>query len=138
MIKVGDTLPSATLYEYSEVEGNGCSLGPNPVDLLQASAGKTDARARDHHDIACEADQRQQPVIEARKRKQGGIGRPAAKTDAGIKQSRAQKGGDQPDRHRRARLKRAVAVLILLARPTRAWRIAANLALPFCRIAKLL
>ena len=41
MIKVGDTLPQATLMEYSEVEGNGCSLGPNLVDVTQASAGKT-------------------------------------------------------------------------------------------------
>ena len=41
MIKVGDTLPAATLSEYSEVEGNGCSLGPNPVDVTTASAGKT-------------------------------------------------------------------------------------------------
>lgn len=41
MIKVGDTLPAATLMEYSEVEGNGCSIGPNPVDVLKASAGKT-------------------------------------------------------------------------------------------------
>ena len=41
MIKVGDTLPSATLYEYSEVEGNGCSIGPNPVDVAKAAAGKT-------------------------------------------------------------------------------------------------
>jgi len=41
MIKVGDTLPAATLMEYVEVEGNGCSLGPNPVDVVQASAGKT-------------------------------------------------------------------------------------------------
>ena len=41
MIKVGDTLPSATLMEYSEVEGNGCSIGPNPVDVAKASAGKT-------------------------------------------------------------------------------------------------
>ena len=41
MIKVGDTLPSATLMEYSEVEGGGCSLGPNPVDVSQAAAGKT-------------------------------------------------------------------------------------------------
>ena len=41
MIKVGDTLPATTLMEFSEVEGNGCSLGPNPVDVLQASAGKT-------------------------------------------------------------------------------------------------
>ena len=41
MIKVGDTLPAATLMEYAEVEGNGCSIGPNPVDVLKASAGKT-------------------------------------------------------------------------------------------------
>ena len=41
MIKVGDTLPSATLMEYSEVEGNGCSIGPNPVDVVKATAGKT-------------------------------------------------------------------------------------------------
>ena len=41
MIKVGDTLPAVTLMEYVEVEGNGCSLGPNPVDVAQASAGKT-------------------------------------------------------------------------------------------------
>ena len=41
MIKVGDTLPAATLLEYVEVEGNGCRLGPNPVDVAQASAGKT-------------------------------------------------------------------------------------------------
>jgi peroxiredoxin len=27
--------------EYVEVEGNGCSLGPNPVDVIAASAGKT-------------------------------------------------------------------------------------------------
>lgn len=41
MIKVGDNLPSATLMEYIEVEGNGCSIGPNPVDIVQATAGKT-------------------------------------------------------------------------------------------------
>ena len=41
MIKVGDTLPAVTLMEYVEVEGDGCSLGPNPVDTVQASAGKT-------------------------------------------------------------------------------------------------
>ncbi|MEY4645577.1 MAG: peroxiredoxin [Hylemonella sp.] len=41
MIKVGDKLPSATLMEYSEVEGNGCSIGPNPVDVSKALAGKT-------------------------------------------------------------------------------------------------
>jgi peroxiredoxin len=41
MIKVGDALPQVTLQEYSEVEGEGCSLGPNPVDVVGASAGKT-------------------------------------------------------------------------------------------------
>ena len=41
MIKVGDNLPASTLMEYSEVEGGGCSLGPNPVDVAKASAGKT-------------------------------------------------------------------------------------------------
>ncbi len=41
MIKVGDTLPATTLMEFSEVEGNGCSLGPNPVDVAKATAGKT-------------------------------------------------------------------------------------------------
>ncbi len=41
MIKVGDTLPSATLMEFHDVEGGGCSIGPNPVDVSMASAGKT-------------------------------------------------------------------------------------------------
>jgi glutaredoxin/glutathione-dependent peroxiredoxin len=41
MIKVGDTLPSATLMEFSDVEGEGCSLGPNAIDVAKATAGKT-------------------------------------------------------------------------------------------------
>jgi glutaredoxin/glutathione-dependent peroxiredoxin len=41
MIQVGDTLPSATLMEYIDVEGEGCSIGPNPVDVGKATAGKT-------------------------------------------------------------------------------------------------
>src|SRR6218665_1722884 len=41
MIKVGDSLPATTLMEYSEVEGEGCSIGPSPVDVAKASAGKT-------------------------------------------------------------------------------------------------
>lgn len=40
MLKIGDTLPSATVYEYIEVEGNGCSLGPNAFDVAKACAGK--------------------------------------------------------------------------------------------------
>ena len=41
MIQVGDTLPAAVLMEYSEVEGEGCSIGPNAVDVANATAGKT-------------------------------------------------------------------------------------------------
>ncbi|RYF15780.1 MAG: peroxiredoxin [Comamonadaceae bacterium] len=41
MIKVGDQLPDVTLQEYSEVEGNGCSIGPNPVKVRDAAKGKT-------------------------------------------------------------------------------------------------
>jgi peroxiredoxin len=40
MIKVGDALPSTTLFEYIEVEGEGCSLGPNAFDVSKAVAGK--------------------------------------------------------------------------------------------------
>ncbi len=42
MIKIGDSLPATTLMEYSEVEGEGCSIGPNPVlPVDKATAGKT-------------------------------------------------------------------------------------------------
>lgn len=41
MIQVGDTLPAVTLMEYMETEGEGCSIGPNPVDTTKAMAGKT-------------------------------------------------------------------------------------------------
>ncbi|MFM8665608.1 MAG: peroxiredoxin [Betaproteobacteria bacterium] len=41
MIKVGDKLPSATLFEFIEVEGNGCSLGPNAFEVQKSTAGKT-------------------------------------------------------------------------------------------------
>ena len=41
MIKVGDTLPATTLMEFSEVEGECCSIGPNAVDVAKATAGKT-------------------------------------------------------------------------------------------------
>jgi glutaredoxin/glutathione-dependent peroxiredoxin len=41
MIKIGDTIPASTLMEFVEVEGNGCSIGPNAVDVAKASAGKT-------------------------------------------------------------------------------------------------
>lgn len=41
MIEVGQRLPATTLYEYIEVETEGCSIGPNPVDGAKAAAGKT-------------------------------------------------------------------------------------------------
>jgi peroxiredoxin len=41
MLKVGDKLPAGSLQEFIEVEGNGCSLGPNSFDIEKATAGKT-------------------------------------------------------------------------------------------------
>ena len=41
MIKVGDKLPAGTLNEFIEIEGNGCSIGPNSFDLRKETAGKT-------------------------------------------------------------------------------------------------
>ena len=40
MIKVGDRLPAGSLNEYIEVEGNGCSIGPNSFDIAKETAGK--------------------------------------------------------------------------------------------------
>jgi len=40
MIKVGDKLPAGKLQEFIEVEGNGCSLGPNSFDIEKETAGK--------------------------------------------------------------------------------------------------
>jgi len=41
MIKIGEKLPSATLFEFIEVEGNGCSVGPNAFEVQKSTAGKT-------------------------------------------------------------------------------------------------
>jgi peroxiredoxin len=41
MLKVGDKLPAGTLREYVEVEGEGCSMGPNSYDIQKETAGKT-------------------------------------------------------------------------------------------------
>ena len=41
MINIGDTLPATTLVEFMDTEGNGCSFGPNPVNVAEAAAGKT-------------------------------------------------------------------------------------------------
>lgn len=40
MLKVGDKLPAGTLSEFVEVEGNGCSIGPNAFDIAKTTAGK--------------------------------------------------------------------------------------------------
>ena len=41
MIKVGDKLPSGNLQEFIEVEGDGCSVGPNSFDIHKAASRKT-------------------------------------------------------------------------------------------------
>lgn len=40
MLKIGDQLPAGTLFEYVEIEGNGCSIGPNAFDVTKETAGK--------------------------------------------------------------------------------------------------
>jgi len=40
MIKVGDKLPAGKLQEYIEVEGEGCTIGPNTFDVEKESAGR--------------------------------------------------------------------------------------------------
>ena len=39
-IKVGDKLPAGTLSEFIEVEGNGCSVGPNTFQMQDVTKGK--------------------------------------------------------------------------------------------------
>jgi peroxiredoxin len=39
-IKVGDRLPAGTLMEYHEVEKDGCSIGPNPVNVEDLARGR--------------------------------------------------------------------------------------------------
>ena len=41
MLKVGDKLPAGTLQEFIEVEGDGCSIGPNSFEVDKLTAGKT-------------------------------------------------------------------------------------------------
>jgi len=41
MLKVGDKLPAGSLQEFIEVEGDGCSLGPNSFDIEKSTTGKT-------------------------------------------------------------------------------------------------
>ena len=53
MIKVGDKLPAGKLQEFIEVEGNGCSLGPNTFDVDAA-----DRRQEDRASSRCPAPSR--------------------------------------------------------------------------------
>ena len=39
-IKVGDRIPEGTLYEFIEVEGNGCTVGPNAFKVQDLAKGK--------------------------------------------------------------------------------------------------
>jgi peroxiredoxin len=39
-IKVGDRLPPGTLQEYHDVASEGCSVGPNPVDMEKFTRGR--------------------------------------------------------------------------------------------------
>ena len=39
-IKVGDKLPEGTIQEFIEVEGNGCSVGPNTFKVEEQVKGK--------------------------------------------------------------------------------------------------
>ncbi len=39
-ITIGERLPDATLQEFIEVEGNGCSIGPNSFHVEEAVRGK--------------------------------------------------------------------------------------------------
>lgn len=41
MLKIGDALPEATLQEFIEVEGAGCSLGPNSFNSRALATGKS-------------------------------------------------------------------------------------------------
>ncbi len=40
-IKIGDRLPAGTLAEFIEVESEGCSIGPNVVNVEDQTKGKT-------------------------------------------------------------------------------------------------
>jgi len=41
MLKIGDRVPAGVLQEFVEVEGEGCSLGPNKFEVEKLVAGKT-------------------------------------------------------------------------------------------------
>lgn len=40
-IKIGDRIPDGTLQEYHDEPSGACAVGPNPVQVAEAAAGKT-------------------------------------------------------------------------------------------------
>ena len=58
-IKVGDKLPAGTLPEFIEVEGNGCTIGPEHVQGRGPGQGQEDRDLRParrlHADLLGEA-----------------------------------------------------------------------------------
>ena len=59
MIKVGDKLPAGKLQEFIEVEGNGCSIGPNTLRHREGHGRQDDrdlrAAGRLHADLLGQA-----------------------------------------------------------------------------------
>lgn len=41
MLKIGDPLPDARLFEFMEAEGGGCTVGPYSFDVREKTTGKT-------------------------------------------------------------------------------------------------
>src|SRR5690554_2437154 len=40
-IKIGDSIPDGTLYEYDDEPDGACAIGPNPLQVAEAVRGKT-------------------------------------------------------------------------------------------------
>ena len=76
MLKVGDKLPAGSLQEFIEVEGEGCTLGPNTFDVEKADRRQDDRHLRParrlHADLLGQARSR---LRRARRRR---CGRPAS------------------------------------------------------------
>ena len=41
MLKIGDKLPAGSLHEFVEVEGEGCSVGPNKFEVEKLTLGSS-------------------------------------------------------------------------------------------------
>ena len=65
-IKVGDKLPAGTLSEYIEVEGNGCSVGPNHVQCRRSHEGQESGDLRSAGRIHANVFREARPVLPRR------------------------------------------------------------------------